>query len=152
MKRHLILGSAGFLLLAAAACNQSPAREQEEARNAQQRADEKSNQFRMQAEDLIAYAEESAERVTEEAEAAKAEAAEHPENKEARAGRGTSAASHLFKEQAETTTLPKPTMESIFGPDTQEAAPTEEPAISIEQVFGEPPPPQPDVEAEKAPE
>jgi len=54
MKRHLILGSAGFLLLAAAACNQSPAREQEEARKAQQRADEKSGQFRMQAEEKSA--------------------------------------------------------------------------------------------------
>lgn len=54
MKRHLILGSAGFLLLAAAACNRSPAKEQEEARNAQQRADEKSGQFRMQAEEKSA--------------------------------------------------------------------------------------------------
>jgi hypothetical protein len=54
MKRHLILGSAGFLLLAAAACNRSPAREQEEARKAQQRADEKSGQFRMQAEEKSA--------------------------------------------------------------------------------------------------
>jgi len=53
MMRHLISGSAGFLLLAAA-CNQSPAREQEEARNAQQRADEKSGQFRMQAEEKSA--------------------------------------------------------------------------------------------------
>lgn len=54
MKRHLISGSAGFLLLAAMACNQSPAHEQEEARNAQQRADEKSGQFRMQAEEKSA--------------------------------------------------------------------------------------------------
>jgi uncharacterized protein Yka (UPF0111/DUF47 family) len=54
MKRQMILGSAGFLLLAAAACNQSPAHEQEEARNAQQRADEKSSQFRMQAEEKSA--------------------------------------------------------------------------------------------------
>jgi hypothetical protein len=54
MKRHLILGSAGLVLLAAAACNQSPAREQEEARNAQQKADEKSSQYRMQAEEKSA--------------------------------------------------------------------------------------------------
>jgi hypothetical protein len=53
MKRHLILGSAG-LLLAAAACNRSPAHEQEEARNAQQKADEKSSQYRMQAEEKSA--------------------------------------------------------------------------------------------------
>src|SRR5580693_7619509 len=77
-----------------------------------------------QAEDLIAFAEEAAERVGEEAEAAKAEAAENPEAQEGRAGAGTnqrpaSAAAHLFKEQAESPNEPKPTMESIFGPDTQ---------------------------------
>ena len=48
MKRNnIVLGSLGLLLMAA--CNRSPAAEQEQARNAQQQADEKSTQYRMQA-------------------------------------------------------------------------------------------------------
>jgi len=52
MNRHVLLGSLGLLL--ASACNQSPAKEQEEARQAQQRADEKSNQYRANAEEKSA--------------------------------------------------------------------------------------------------
>jgi chromosome segregation ATPase len=48
MKRELTFGAIGLLFLAA--CNQSPAKEQEAARNAQAQADEKSAQYRMQAE------------------------------------------------------------------------------------------------------
>jgi hypothetical protein len=47
MTRKLVLGSLGLLFIAA--CNRSPAAEQEEARTAQQRADEKTTQYRMQA-------------------------------------------------------------------------------------------------------
>lgn len=54
MKRHLIMGSVVSILLAAAACNKSPQHEQEEARQAQQRADEKSNQYRQTAEEKSA--------------------------------------------------------------------------------------------------
>src|SRR6266852_135583 len=72
-----------------------------------------------QAEDVIAFAEEAAERVSEEAEAAKAQAAR------AAGERPASAAAHLFKEQAETTSEPRPTLESIFGPDTNESVQTE---------------------------
>jgi hypothetical protein len=52
MNRHVLLGSLGLLL--ASACNQSPAKEQEAARSAQQSADEKSNQFRATAEEKSA--------------------------------------------------------------------------------------------------
>jgi hypothetical protein len=48
MTRNIVLGSLGLLFMVA--CNRSPAAEQEEARNAQQRADEKSAQYRVQAE------------------------------------------------------------------------------------------------------
>ncbi|HEX3595334.1 MAG TPA: hypothetical protein VHU80_09540 [Polyangiaceae bacterium] len=48
MKRELTFGALGLLLFAA--CNRSPAKEQEEARNAQAQADEKGSQLRMQAE------------------------------------------------------------------------------------------------------
>ncbi len=105
-----------------------------------------------QAEEIIAYAEEAAERVGEEAEAAKLEAAENPEAHEAKAAARQGAAS-LFKEQAESTVEVKPTLESIFGPDNQETLKAdEEPTISAEQVFGEVPAPQADVQVEKAPE
>jgi N utilization substance protein A len=109
-----------------------------------------------EAEDIIAFAEEAAERVSEEAEAAKAEAAESPNGEEGRAAAGQRAASpaaHLFKEQTESVAEPKPTLESIFGPDTPDTAQaTEEPALSAEQVFGEAPTSQADVGAEKTPE
>jgi hypothetical protein len=52
MKRELTFGALGMLFLAA--CNQSPAKQQEEARGAQAQADEKSAQFRMQAEEKSA--------------------------------------------------------------------------------------------------
>src|SRR4051812_41769146 len=52
MKRELTFGAIGLLFLAA--CNRSPAKEQEQARNAQQQADEKSAQYRMQAEEKSA--------------------------------------------------------------------------------------------------
>ncbi len=48
MMRKLVLGGVGLLLMVA--CNRSPAAEQEEAQSAQQRADEKSQQYRIQAE------------------------------------------------------------------------------------------------------
>src|SRR6202040_4301573 len=84
-----------------------------------------------QAEEVIAFAEEAAERVSEEAEAAKAEAAENPEAQEGHAATGQrtpSAAAHLFKEQSESAAEPRPTLESIFGPDTPDTVQaTEEP-------------------------
>ncbi len=107
-----------------------------------------------QAEEVIAFAEEAALRVEEEVEAAKLEAAENPP--EARADgapKPASAASHLFKEATESGNEPKPTVESIFGPDSQEtSAADEEPKISAEEIFGDGPAPEPEVEAEKAPE
>ncbi|HEX4339484.1 MAG TPA: hypothetical protein VH062_26440 [Polyangiaceae bacterium] len=52
MKRELTFGALGLLFMAA--CNQSPAKEQEEARNAQAKADDNSAQYRMQAEQKTA--------------------------------------------------------------------------------------------------
>jgi N utilization substance protein A len=108
-----------------------------------------------QAEEFIAFAEEAALRVEEETEAAKAEAAEN--GQDGRADRATSPAAHLFKEQAESTSEPKPTVESIFGPDTPEIVEAgAEVKLSAEQVFGEAPAadPTPATEpaTEKAPE
>jgi N utilization substance protein A len=105
------------------------------------------------ADEIIAFAEQAAERVTEEAEAAKAEAAANPEVQEARAASQRSAAAHLFKEQPEgSPNEPKPTLESIFGPDNQEAGPTAEPTLSVDQVFGEAPVPSAEASPAEAPQ
>ena len=50
MNRQLIIGTTALGLLFAAACNQSPAKQEEQARAAQQKADEKSAEYRNEAE------------------------------------------------------------------------------------------------------
>jgi N utilization substance protein A len=104
-----------------------------------------------QAEEVIAFAEEAAERVEEEvklqraAEAeAKAAALAAGEIPPAPAARPTGpTAASLFREEiAPAAEEAKPTLESLFGPDTAGQA-TEEPALSAAQVFGDNPPAMP---------
>jgi N utilization substance protein A len=100
-----------------------------------------------QADDIIAFAEEAAERVEEEEKVAKAAEAE------ARAAgllpaapapaprpSGVPRAEDLFpREEAAPAEEARPTVESVFGPDAG-AKPPEEQPISAAQVFGEPAP------------
>jgi N utilization substance protein A len=118
-----------------------------------------------QAEEIIAFAEESAERVEEETRAAEAAAREAEKEAAARgetpaavpeeptaAPTPSSRAAALFPDDGEARLEEvKPTVESLFGPDTA-PPPQEEEAPTVEQVFGntpptpppepEPPPPQ----------
>ena len=107
-----------------------------------------------QAEDVIAFAEEAAERVGEEVEAAKAGSGGTPGDARRRpADSQRPAASHLFKEQAEPSpNEARPTKESIYGPETHETVTAAEPTISADQKFAEAPAPPAEEEAEKAPE
>jgi N utilization substance protein A len=102
-----------------------------------------------QAEDIIAFAEEAAERVEEEAKVqraieAEAKAAAVAAGEEVALSApprssGPPTASTLFREEV----VPqpeeaRPTLETLFGPDAT-ARPPEEPALSAEQVFGQAP-------------
>jgi len=103
-----------------------------------------------QAEEMIAFAEESAERVEAENQAARAAAAagEAASGGQAPARTGAAGrAAELFP--GEVMAAPaeaKPTMESLFGPD---AVSKEEEHLSAAQVFGESPPPAPETEPGK---
>jgi N utilization substance protein A len=89
-----------------------------------------------QAEEIIAFAEEGSERVEEEnrlAREAEAEARANAPAEEAQQG-ASPAASDLFPAEAATQPADaKPTLESLFGPDTPPAA---EASLSAEQLFG----------------
>lgn len=104
-----------------------------------------------QAEAMIAFAEESSERVEEETRAARAAEAEARASAPAgvRSSPGQRAAD-LFAEDGTTVTTEeaKPTVESLFGPDVVEK--TEEPVTTIE-VLGESPPPAAEPKAEEQP-
>jgi N utilization substance protein A len=112
-----------------------------------------------QAEDIIAFAEEAAERVEEEA---KVQRAAEAEARAAAAAAGveppapaaprpaTPTAATLFREDGERPPEEaRPTMETLFGPDNATPTP-EEPALSAAQVFGEAPPAPPAEDAEPA--
>ncbi len=90
-----------------------------------------------QAEEIIAFAEEAAERVEEEnrlaREAAAEAAAQAPDEPVAQSSSGPTAA-NLFPEPPPAATEAKPTLESLFGPDVREK-PQE--ALDAQQVFGE---------------
>jgi N utilization substance protein A len=90
-----------------------------------------------QAEQIIAYAEEAAERVEEEtrqAKEAEAEArAQAPAEPATRATSGPTAAGLFAAEKAAPSAPSKPTLESLFGPDV---ATKSEETLSAEQVFG----------------
>jgi transcription termination/antitermination protein NusA len=102
-----------------------------------------------QAEEVIAFAEDAAERVEEEAKvtrAAEAEAraaavaaGETPAAPSRSGGAGAPTAATLFRgDMAPPPGEARPTLETLFGPDT--TAPTaEEPALSAAQVFGDAP-------------
>jgi N utilization substance protein A len=95
-----------------------------------------------QAEDLIAFAEEAAERVEEEERAAREAAAAAGETQQPPVSAAQAKAARLFSEP-----LPGPTpasaarqtFESLFGPDTPAAEPTAEAPPGPEQVFAEAP-------------
>jgi len=104
-----------------------------------------------QAEEVIAFAEEAAERVEEEvklqraaeaeAKAAAVAAGEVPASPAvAPRATGPTAASLFREEITPAAEEARPTLETLFGPDTPIHAP-EEPALSAAQVFGETPPP-----------
>jgi len=104
-----------------------------------------------QAEEVIAFAEEAAERVEEEvkiqraaeaeAKAAAVAAGEVPAGPAPRSSGPTAAT--LFREEiGAATEEARPTLDTLFGPDTAVHAP-EEPALSAAQVFGETPPAPP---------
>jgi N utilization substance protein A len=100
-----------------------------------------------EAEAMIAFSEEAAVRAEEEMRAAKAAEAEARAAEAAAAAQAPQPATAMFGEAAPGREA-KPTMESLFGPDT---GGQEEPAITAEQLFGEspaaapvtPPEPQP---------
>jgi N utilization substance protein A len=97
-----------------------------------------------QADDIIVFAEDAAERVEEETKAARA-AADAAEAEAAASGEvvarpaarsGAPTAADLFPEDGSAKTEEaRPTVESLFGPDTTET-PTEQP-LSAAQVFGD---------------
>jgi N utilization substance protein A len=95
-----------------------------------------------QAEEMIIFAEEMAEKVEEETKAARAaEAAEGPRPAPARSGAPTAA--DLFPEASEgPPPEARPTVESLFGPEPTAIA-EEEPTPSAEELFAENPPPPP---------
>src|SRR5262249_38658897 len=90
-----------------------------------------------QAEEMIAYAEEAAERVEKETKAAKAAEAEARAAAPQAAARtsGALTAANLFPPEAPSVSgESRPTAESVFGPDMATKA---DPALSAAQVFGE---------------
>jgi N utilization substance protein A len=92
-----------------------------------------------QADEMIAFAEEASERVEEESRLAKAaEAAAKAAMPEVPATPVKSAAEQLFGEVEGTAPAPaKPTLETLFGPDTDSTSQKE--TLSAAEVFGEPP-------------
>jgi transcription termination/antitermination protein NusA len=86
-----------------------------------------------QAEEMIAFAEEAAERVEEESRLAKEAADEAGEATEGVPGQ-TEAAAQLFPTASGDQTEPKQTLDSLFGPDSP--SPSEKP-VTAEQVFGD---------------
>ncbi len=98
-----------------------------------------------QAADIIAYAEEAAERVEEETRASKAAEAEAlaagqlPAAAPVRSSAGPSAADLFPPEPAAEPEPPRPTLETLFGPDT-DTKPEKE-TLSAAQVFGDEPVP-----------
>src|SRR5262245_4516639 len=96
-----------------------------------------------QAAEMIEYAEEASERVEEEERIRKeqeaAEAAAHPPEEPVAAAPSEPTAATIFGEDGALEAQPeepKPTVESLFGPETTPEA--EEPKLSPEQVFGTP--------------
>ncbi len=106
-----------------------------------------------QAEEMIAFAEEAAERVEEETRLhreAEAEARANAPPEEAAQPSGSPTAASLFATDGPRAPAEhKPTLESLFGPDTP--AEPEEP-LSAQQVFGEAPPAVPEEDKEESPE
>src|SRR5579883_2742508 len=97
-----------------------------------------------QASEIIAFAEEAAERVEEETRQNKAAEAEARASGQApaapvRSSAGPSAADLFPPEPAAPPEPPRPTLETLFGPDT-DVKPEKE-TLSAAQVFGEEPPP-----------
>jgi len=96
-----------------------------------------------QADEMILFAEEAAERVEEENRVAKAAeaAAKAAEPAAAAPAAPKTAAEQLFGEEKETAPAEaKPTLETLFGPDT---GPSEKETLSAAQVLGENPTPLP---------
>jgi transcription termination/antitermination protein NusA len=97
-----------------------------------------------QAEEMIQFAEEAAERVEEETKAAKAEEASRPAQAPTPRPTARETAEALFATPSDMPTTaaePKMTAEQLFGPDPV-AAPPAEPEASTNQVFTEQPPPE----------
>ncbi|HEV3203509.1 MAG TPA: transcription termination factor NusA [Gemmataceae bacterium] len=107
-----------------------------------------------QAEEMIAFAEGAAEKAEEESRQAKADTqgrslAAVAASNSAKSGSAPSA-TDLFPEEGPTTQAePKPTLETLFGPDT---AKPEKEEISAAQVFGETTPSHPQSSPEETPE
>src|SRR5262249_36591934 len=103
-----------------------------------------------QAEDMIAFAEEAAERVEEESRAARAAEAEAeaategaPRAVPLRRG-STPRPADLFPEDGPPPPVEaRPTLESLFGPDAAAPAATEEKSLHPDEVFGTQAPPSP---------
>lgn len=87
-----------------------------------------------EADDMIAFAEEMAEKVEEETKAARAAGVE--EARPSRSSGAPTAADLLGPAEAAPTAVAKPTMESLFGPEPTDDSPAEPPPPSAEQLFG----------------
>jgi transcription termination/antitermination protein NusA len=97
-----------------------------------------------QAEEVIAFAEEAAERVEEEARLAKAQEQAQPAPAPAPTGAAAKVAK-LFPDEPAAAPAPaeaKPTFESLFGPETAAPAEGAEQPLSATQVLGEAPAPE----------
>jgi N utilization substance protein A len=106
-----------------------------------------------QADEMILFCEEAAERVEEENRLAKERAAaegaapgEPAESAPARSSAAARAAELLGADDEATPQPAKPTMESLFGPAPAEAEP---PALKAEEVLGNPAPPSPKEDADE---
>jgi N utilization substance protein A len=105
-----------------------------------------------QAEEIIAFAEEGSERVEEEtrqAREAEAEARAKAPPETARPSSGPTAANLFPPDEPRTAAEPRPTLDSLFGP---ESPPMPEEKLSAEQVLGETPPAKPAEQKEEVPE
>jgi N utilization substance protein A len=96
-----------------------------------------------QAEEIILFAEEAAERVEEETKAAKAEEAARPAPapvaRPTAAERAEALLGPAVADETAAPAEPKLTAEQLFGPEPTEPPPPEEPPASAAQVFGEEP-------------
>jgi transcription termination/antitermination protein NusA len=90
-----------------------------------------------EAEEIIAFAEEAAEEMEAEEAAKPADSESRAVAAGARARTASKAADLLFAPEPAKVETPKPTMESLFGPDA--TVRSEEPPLSASQVFGETP-------------